>query len=108
MYNFKDKLFNLSKNCVFLGEIFFINDFEKRVKIGKCKIGDLWEDDYVLDDFVIVCKIDKGIFIVIGCFYSGICNIVEYVKKVCGDDRVIGILGGFYFFELNNRLDSII
>ncbi|UUC43092.1 MBL fold metallo-hydrolase [Clostridioides difficile] len=108
MYNPKDKPFNLSKNCVFLGEIPSINNFEKRAKIGKCKIGDLWEDDYVLDDSAIVCKTDKGIFIVTGCSHSGICNIVEYAKKVCGDDRVIGILGGFHLFELNNRLDSTI
>lgn len=37
MYNPKDKPFNLSKNCVFLGEIPSINDFEKELKLVNVK-----------------------------------------------------------------------
>lgn len=33
---------------------------------------------------------------------------MEYAKKVCGDNRVVGILGGFHLFELDDRLDSSI
>lgn len=37
MYNPKDKPFNLSKNCVFLGEIPSINNFEKELKLVNVK-----------------------------------------------------------------------
>lgn len=108
IYNSQEKPFNISENCIFLGEIPTVHNFEKRAKMGKYKVGDLWEDDCVLDDSAIVCKTDKGLFIITGCSHSGICNIVEYAKKVCGEDRIIGILGGFHLFELDDRLDSTI
>ncbi|MCC0705766.1 MBL fold metallo-hydrolase [Clostridioides sp. ES-S-0190-01] len=108
MYEPTNKPFKISENCIFLGEIPSVNNFEKRAKIGKYKSGDSWEDDYVLDDSAIACKTDKGVFIVTGCSHSGICNIVEYTKKLCGDNRIAGILGGFHLFELDDRLDSTI
>lgn len=98
----------ISKNIIFLGEISKTNDFEERKVIGKQRIKNKLEDDYVLDDSAIVYKNNNGIFIITGCSHSGICNIIEYAKKVCKDNRVIGVIGGFHLFDVNERLYNTI
>ena len=63
--------------------------------------------EYVIDR-VDVWRREDGLFIITGCSHSGICNIVEYAKKVCGDDRVLGILGGFHLLEDNAQLEETV
>lgn len=94
----------ISKNIIFLGEIPQINDFEKRKVIGKQLTNSSLEDDYVLDDTAIAYKSENGIYIITGCSHSGICNIIEYAKKVCNDNRVLGVIGGFHLFDVNEQL----
>lgn len=106
--NFSKKPIKISENIVFLGEIPQINNFENRKAIGKKQGENNLEDDYVLDDSAIVYKSNDGIFIITGCSHSGVCNIIEYAKRVCNDNRVIGIIGGFHLFEVNEQLDNTI
>jgi len=86
----------LTDNLVFLGEIERTNDFEAMAPIGRILRDGTEEDDYVLDDSALVYTSPKGLTIVTGCSHAGICNIIEYAKKVCGDDRVVDIIGGFH------------
>ena len=65
-------------------------------------------DDYVMDDTALVYKSEKGIYIITGCSHSGICNIVEYAKEVCNDNRVLGIIGGFHLFEVSEQVNKTI
>ena len=37
--------------------------------------------------------------IITGCSHSGICNIVEYARKVTGEARVLDIIGGFHLLD---------
>lgn len=99
-----NKPIKISKNIYYLGEIPTIYDFEKRYPIGKTIINNNKEDDYIKDDSAIVYKSDEGIFVITGCSHSGICNIIEYSKKVCNDDRVLGVIGGFHLFDKDERL----
>lgn len=98
----------ISKNLIFLGEIPKINNFENRKPIGKQINGVRLDDDYVMDDTALVYKSEKGIYIITGCSHSGICNIVEYAKRVCKDSKVLGIIGGFHLFELNEQVNKTI
>ena len=34
-----------------------------------------------------------------GCSHSGICNTVEYAKKITGDSRVLAVMGGFHLLD---------
>ncbi len=52
-----------------------------------------------MDDTALVYKGEKGSYIITGCSHSGICNIAEYAKKVCGDNRILGIIGGCIYFR---------
>lgn len=107
LYNIKDidKYFslitskipiNVTDNLIFLGEIPQINDFEKRISIGELKINDGYVTDYLYDDTALVYKSDKGLLIVTGCSHSGICNIIEYAKKVCNSEKIYGVICGFH------------
>ena len=86
----------LTERLVFLGEIERKNDFEAKKPIGKVVKDDLEEDDYLMDDSVLVHKSSRGLVIITGCSHAGICNIVEYAKEICKDDRVVDIVGGFH------------
>lgn len=97
-----------SKNITFLGEIPVTNDFENRKPVGKLVDYKGLKDDYIFDDTALVYKTGDGIYVITGCSHSGICNIIEYAKSVCKDDRVLGIIGGFHLFELSKRVEKTI
>ncbi|MBQ2426657.1 MAG: MBL fold metallo-hydrolase, partial [Lachnospiraceae bacterium] len=67
-----------------------------------------FEDDYNMDDTALVYKGDHGIFVITGCSHSGICNIVDYAKYVCDEERVTGVLGGFHLFADDEQLKKTI
>lgn len=94
----------VSDKITYLGEIPVSNDFEPRYTIGKCVVDGNKVDDEILDDSAIVYKSSEGLFVITGCSHSGICNILEYAKKACGDDRIYGVIGGFHLFDVNERL----
>lgn len=110
--NYKLRLHNepieISKNIIFLGEIPNINNFENRNVIGNYEESGEMLNDYVKDDSAIVYKSEKGLFIITGCSHSGICNIIEYAKKVCKEEKVYGVIGGFHLFDCSDRLNKTI
>jgi len=89
----------LTENMVFLGEIERKNDFEAKSPIGKIVKPNFEEDDYLMDDSALVYKSSRGLVIITSCSHAGICNIVEYAKKICEDDRIIDIVGGFHLLN---------
>ena len=99
---------NITDRLVFLGEIPDSCFFEKRKPMGKIKINGEYVDDYLFDDTALVYKGYKGLFVITGCSHSGICNIVEYAKKVCKDKRVVGVIGGFHLEEDSDSIDKTI
>lgn len=86
----------LTEKLVFLGEIERTNEFEGKTPVGKLVKDGAKEDDYVIDDTALAYKSADGLVIITGCSHSGICNIIEYAKKVCGEDKIVDILGGFH------------
>jgi len=89
----------LTDRLVFLGEIERKNNFEAKKPIGKVVKEDFEEDDYSIDDSALAYRSAKGLVIITGCSHSGICNIVEYAKEICKDDRIIDIIGGFHLLN---------
>lgn len=89
----------LTEHLVFLGEIERTNEFEAKIPMGKILKDGVEQDDFLIDDSALAYKSPEGLVIVTGCSHSGICNIVEYARKICGDDRVVDILGGFHLLN---------
>lgn len=89
----------ITDKLVFLGEIERGNSFENLEPMGQCETVDLMIDDYVKDDSALAYKSEQGLVIITGCSHAGICNIVEYAKRVCGDERIVDIIGGFHLIH---------
>jgi 7,8-dihydropterin-6-yl-methyl-4-(beta-D-ribofuranosyl)aminobenzene 5'-phosphate synthase len=89
----------LTERLVFLGEIERSNDFEAREPIGKILEEGVEKDDFLLDDSALAYKSPDGLVVITGCSHAGICNIVEQARKVCGDRRVVDIIGGLHLLN---------
>ena len=81
---------------VFLGQIPRKTDFEAQEPIGYLENK---EGDFVLDDSAIAIRTDKGLIVISGCSHAGICNIIEYAREICNEDRIYAVLGGFHLFN---------
>jgi 7,8-dihydropterin-6-yl-methyl-4-(beta-D-ribofuranosyl)aminobenzene 5'-phosphate synthase len=88
--------FRLAENLIFLGEIPRKFGFEAQKPLGRTRAGDTLTPDRLWDDTALAYKTPQGLIIITGCSHSGICNIIEYAREVCGDQRVFDVVGGFH------------
>ena len=58
-------------------------------------------DDFILDDSALAIKTDKGLVVIAGCSHAGICNIIEYAKKIT-KSNIYAVIGGFHLKKLND------
>lgn len=89
----------LTPQLVFLGEIERNNSFETGNAIGQVLRNGAWETDNVLDDSALVYMSENGLVIITGCSHAGICNIIEYAKKVCNENHIYDVIGGFHLLN---------
>ncbi|MFH1728755.1 MAG: MBL fold metallo-hydrolase [Pseudomonadota bacterium] len=104
-YNLTKEPFWITDKLVFLGEIEKKYSFEGKIPIGKKFIDGQMVDDYMPDDSALAYKSSNGVIVITGCSHSGICNIIDYAKKVCNDNRVNDVIGGFH---LQNPKDELL
>ncbi|SMD04462.1 MBL fold metallo-hydrolase [Sporomusa malonica] len=100
----------ITNKLVFLGEIERNNSFEIESPIGRVMRDGVWEDDFIIDDSALAYMSDNGLVIITGCSHAGICNIIEHAKKVCNEERVYDVIGGFHLLnpspkKLGNTVD---
>lgn len=100
---FTGKPTELCKNLWYLGQIPRVFGYENAL-VGETEKDGVRVPDYLFDDTALVYKSEKGLFIITGCSHSGICNITEYAKKVCNEDKIYGIIGGFHLFDDDEKL----
>jgi 7,8-dihydropterin-6-yl-methyl-4-(beta-D-ribofuranosyl)aminobenzene 5'-phosphate synthase len=86
----------LHPKLVFLGEIERGNDFEACSPLGRIHHDETETDDFLLDDSSLAYKSSQGLVIVAGCAHAGICNTVTQAMRVCDDNRIVDIIGGFH------------
>jgi 7,8-dihydropterin-6-yl-methyl-4-(beta-D-ribofuranosyl)aminobenzene 5'-phosphate synthase len=85
----------LTDRLVFLGEIPRIFAFEEGTLGNVEKNGELVPDP-LKDDSSLAYLSPKGLVIIAGCAHAGICNTIEYARKVCDQKRVFDVIGGFH------------
>jgi len=88
--------YKITEKIYFLGEIPRKNNFEAQSTNYKDKKG---KQDFILDDSALVFILDDGIAVVTACSHSGICNIIDYAKKVTGIEKIKLVIGGFHLKE---------
>lgn len=101
-------MYEITENLIYLGEIPRTNTYENQKPVGKYKQDGILKDDYLLDDTAMAYRGENGLFVITGCSHSGICNIIEHAKKVCNEDRVYGVIGGFHLFKDDEQLRKTI
>ena len=100
----------ITENLVYLGEIPRVTAFEADKPLGNIVTGQGEKPDFLMDDSALVYRLVSGLIIITGCSHSGICNIVEYAKKVINDNRILDIIGGLHLLnpsksQLSGTLD---
>lgn len=91
--------YNINDKIIFLGQIERNNDFEKGRNLPAFdENGEIYQH---LDDSGLAIKTEKGLIVISGCSHSGICNTVEYAKKITNTDRILAVMGGFHLKEIN-------
>lgn len=85
----------LSKRLVFLGSI-ARRDKAAPSLLGYILRGGRVEKDLISDDSALAYKSSKGLIVFIGCGHSGVENIVQRAREVCGDERVHAVIGGLH------------
>lgn len=91
--------YHVSENIIFLGEVPRLNSFESKETSFVLENN---IDDFITDDSGLVIKQNNEIIIISGCAHSGICNIVEYAKKITGINKIRAVVGGFHL-KYNNH-----
>lgn len=95
----------LSENIIFLGQIPRNNHFEGKEAIGTTvDTNKNCIEDYVLDDTALAIKTSEGLIVITGCSHSGICNIVEYAKKITKLDKIVTVIGGFHLQQASDEI----
>lgn len=97
--------YEILESVWFLGEIERKNDFEAKA-FPTVLAGN--ETDFLRDDSGIVIKTTNGLIVISGCSHSGICNTIEYAKKVTNEDKICAVIGGFHLKEIDNATKETI
>ena len=99
--NLSDTPLWITGDLVFLGEIPRKFSFEwTDPEMRKIVFPDgIMEPDLLLDDSALAFCSDEGLIIITGCSHAGICNITEYAREVCGECKVIDIIGGLHLLK---------
>ena len=100
--------YQITGDIYFLGEIPRLNGFEaKKSAFYYTKEGERFPD-FIMDDTALAIKTGKGLVIITGCSHSGICNIVEYAKRVAGQDLIYAVIGGFHLLGNEAQLQGTV
>lgn len=95
-------------------DVFFLGEIERKFPFedtdpGPRQIilpgGDL-QKDRIVDDTGLAFRTRDGLVVLTGCAHAGICNTVEHARKLCGDDRVLDIIGGLHLRAADARLEK--
>jgi len=64
--------------------------------------------EFTPDDTALAYRGREGVYVITGCSHSGICNIIEQAKRITGQSRVLGVIGGFHLRQLDERSKAAI
>jgi len=66
------------------------------------------KNDIVKDEISIAIKTEKGLVVISGCSHAGICNIVLNAKKICKENKIYAVIGGFHLTTKIDRAKLVI
>lgn len=108
----KHNVFLTSTPNEFIPGIWFLGEIPMTIPFEKGNFPTTNDDEYRIqdraeDDSGIVITTPKGLVVFSGCGHKGICNTIEYAKKVTGKNLVYAVLGGFHLKNLEAKKNDI-
>ncbi len=90
--------FLLDGSLLVTGEVDRTTEFEQGFPVHQAYHQERWQPDpLILDDQALVAHVrGRGLVVLTGCGHSGIVNILRYVRKLTGEDRLHAVIGGFH------------
>ena len=90
--------FLLDGSLLVTGEVDRTTEFEQGHPFFQAyRHGDWQPDPLILDDQALVANVrGRGLVVLTGCGHSGIVNVLRYVRKLTGEDRIHAVVGGFH------------
>lgn len=90
--------FLLDGSLLVTGEVDRTSGFEQGLPHHEAHRDGAWRPDpLILDDQALVANVaGRGLFVLTGCGHSGIVNILRYVRRLTGVDRLHAVVGGFH------------
>ena len=90
--------FLLEGSLLVTGEVDRTSEFERGFPGHQAhRDGDWQPDPLILDDQALVATVrGRGLVVLTGCGHSGIVNILRYVTRLTGGERVHAVIGGFH------------
>ncbi len=89
----------LTENLFYLGAIPRTNALDQDQTLREGEMG----PDMTPDDTALAFRGREGVYVITGCSHSGIGNILEQAKRVTGQSRVMGVIGGFHLRQMDER-----
>ncbi|MGH2687789.1 MAG: MBL fold metallo-hydrolase, partial [Actinomycetota bacterium] len=80
------------------GEVERVTEFEKGFPAHFARSGNEWVPDPIIaDDQNLIVRVkDKGLVVVSGCSHSGAVNVLHNARRLTGEQRIAGFIGGFH------------
>jgi 7,8-dihydropterin-6-yl-methyl-4-(beta-D-ribofuranosyl)aminobenzene 5'-phosphate synthase len=80
------------------GQVERTTEFEKGAPNHYARLDGKWQPDpLILDDQNLIVNVkDKGLVVVSGCSHAGAVNVLENARRLTGQDKVAGFIGGFH------------
>ena len=94
----------LTENLFYLGAIPRVYPYMEDPAIRQGEDG----PDKNPDDTALAYRGQEGVYVITGCSHSGIGNILEQAKRVTGQSRILGVIGGFHLRQMDGRSEGVI
>lgn len=80
------------------GEVDRTTAFETGFPIHEAYRGGAWQPDpLILDDQALVLNVrGRGLVVMTGCGHAGIINVLRHARRLCGEDTIHAVVGGFH------------
>jgi 7,8-dihydropterin-6-yl-methyl-4-(beta-D-ribofuranosyl)aminobenzene 5'-phosphate synthase len=92
----------LVDNAVLIsGQVERATEFEKGFPSHYARAGEGWEPDpLILDDQNLIVNVkDRGLVVVSGCSHAGAVNVLYHARRITGEQRIAGFVGGFHLTD---------
>lgn len=101
--------YKITDSILFTGEIPRLNSFESKDTTFKVIRGQNIVPSSVPDDSALIVNTQEGLVILVGCCHAGICNTIDYAKRITGVSKVHAVVGGIHmvYYE-SERLERTI